>query len=204
MKASCYQSLIGSLWWIVELGRGDTCVEVSGMAYVMSFPLEGHLNAVLQIFSFLNVKHNGVALFDPTDPDIKKLRFQLKIGLQHLMLPSRRMFLLMLLHLEARASLWELIVITIMIETQLLVAQWLTLLHSLTMLLSFVFWRKGEFRDVKFWFWVHSNEILLCVSNVFSTSLECLEFQLSIYPVWLEIINLFYPTRQNLIVLKKK
>ena len=42
-KASYYQSLIGVLSWICELGRADITMEVSAMASMMAMPREGHL-----------------------------------------------------------------------------------------------------------------------------------------------------------------
>ena len=44
---------------------------VSAMDYVMALPREGHLSAVFQTFSFLKSKHNGVAMFYLTEPDIE-------------------------------------------------------------------------------------------------------------------------------------
>ena len=67
-KASCYQSLIGVLWWIVELGRGDLSMELSYMASMMALPREGYLNVMFKMFSFLKSKHNLVTVYDPTDP----------------------------------------------------------------------------------------------------------------------------------------
>ena len=37
-EASYYQSLIGTLQWIVELGRVDITCEVSMMAFMMAMP----------------------------------------------------------------------------------------------------------------------------------------------------------------------
>ena len=74
-KASYYQSLIGILRWIVELGRGDIAMEVSAMASMMALPREGHLDAVFHIFAFLKSKHNGVTVFDPSEPDIDESQF---------------------------------------------------------------------------------------------------------------------------------
>ena len=74
-EASYYQSLIGVLRWIVELGRGDLAMEVSAMASMMALPRQGHLNTVFQMFSFLKSKHNGVMVFDPTEPDIDLSQF---------------------------------------------------------------------------------------------------------------------------------
>ena len=74
-KASYYQSLIGVLRWIVELGRGDLAMEVSAMASMMALPREGHLETIFRMFSFLKTKHNGVMVFDPTEPDIDQSQF---------------------------------------------------------------------------------------------------------------------------------
>ena len=49
--ASYYQILIGTLRWMVELGRVDICCEVSMMSTQLPLPREGHLDAVLHIFS---------------------------------------------------------------------------------------------------------------------------------------------------------
>jgi hypothetical protein len=42
-EAAHYQSLIGILRWIVELGRVDICLEVSMMSSYLILPREGHL-----------------------------------------------------------------------------------------------------------------------------------------------------------------
>ena len=38
VEASYYQSLIGILCWVVELGRSDICMETSAMASMMALP----------------------------------------------------------------------------------------------------------------------------------------------------------------------
>ena len=38
-----YQSLIGVLWWIVELGRAEICVKVFMMSLQLTLPRVGHL-----------------------------------------------------------------------------------------------------------------------------------------------------------------
>jgi hypothetical protein len=50
IKAAYYQSLIGVLRWIVELGRADICMEVSAMASMIASPREGHLQQLFQTF----------------------------------------------------------------------------------------------------------------------------------------------------------
>jgi hypothetical protein len=47
MEASYYQSLIGVLWWIVELGRIDITCEVSIMTSHMTMPRSNHLNVYI-------------------------------------------------------------------------------------------------------------------------------------------------------------
>ncbi len=77
-KATYFQSLIGVLRWIVELGRADIAMETSALASMMASPRVGHLNAVYHMFAFLKVKHNGVMVFDPTDPDIDTSQFTME------------------------------------------------------------------------------------------------------------------------------
>ena len=74
--AAYYQSLIGVLRWIVELGRIDITCEVSEMASMMAMPREGHLDQVYNIFAHLKIKHNAEMVFDPSEPDIDETVFQ--------------------------------------------------------------------------------------------------------------------------------
>ncbi len=75
-KASYFQSLIGILCWIVELERTDIAMETPALASMMALPCEGHLKAIFQMFAFLKTsKHNGVMVFDPTEPDIGPIKF---------------------------------------------------------------------------------------------------------------------------------
>ena len=75
---SYYQSLIGILRWMVELGRVDICCEVSMMSTQLALPREGHLEAVLHIFSYLKSHHNTEMVFDPSDPMVDMTDFQEK------------------------------------------------------------------------------------------------------------------------------
>ena len=75
MDASYYQFLIGVLRWIVELGRADVAIEVSGLASQMALPRKGHLDAVYQMFAFLKTKHNSQMVFHPTVPEINESGF---------------------------------------------------------------------------------------------------------------------------------
>ena len=77
-KASYYQSLIGVLRWMVELGRVDICLEVSMMSSHLALPREGHLKEVFHIFAHLKKYHNSELVFDPSDPVIDKSQFERK------------------------------------------------------------------------------------------------------------------------------
>ena len=75
---SYYQSLIGILWWIVELGCVDVCLEVSMMSSHLALPRKGHMEQVMQIFGYLKKYHNAELVFDPSDPTINEQDFEKK------------------------------------------------------------------------------------------------------------------------------
>ena len=74
-EAAYFQSLVGVLRWIFELGRSDLAMENSDMASIMALPRKGHLKVLFQMFAFLNNKHNAFMVFDPTEPDINESKF---------------------------------------------------------------------------------------------------------------------------------
>ena len=74
-QAAYFQSLIGVLRWICELGRVDITMETSAMASMMDMPCHGHLQQVFHMFAFLKAKHNGSMVFDPTVPFIDEQHF---------------------------------------------------------------------------------------------------------------------------------
>ena len=45
------------------------------MASMMALPREGHLSVLFKMFSFLKSKHNGVTVFDPTEPEMDRTQF---------------------------------------------------------------------------------------------------------------------------------
>lgn len=77
-EASYYQSLIGILRWIVELGRVDICLEVSLMSSHLALPREGHLECLYHLFAYLGKYHNSEMVFDPTKPNIDQDAFERK------------------------------------------------------------------------------------------------------------------------------
>ena len=75
-QANYYQSLMGILQWMVEIGRVDMLTEVSMMASQLAMPREGHLECVFHMFAYLKIKHNSRMVFDPTYPDIDMNAFK--------------------------------------------------------------------------------------------------------------------------------
>ena len=75
-EASYYQSLIGMLRWMVELGRVDIITEVSLLSSQMAMPRIGHLEAVFRTFAYLKIQHNSTMIFDPSYPDIDMRDFK--------------------------------------------------------------------------------------------------------------------------------
>ena len=65
-KANYYQSQLGILRWIVELGRIDIATEVSMLAAHNALPRQGHLAAVFRMYSYLKTRPNARLIFDPT------------------------------------------------------------------------------------------------------------------------------------------
>ena len=63
-----YQTQIGVLIWMVELGRIDIITEVSMLASQLALPRECHLEAVFYIFIYLKGHHNARMLFDMAYP----------------------------------------------------------------------------------------------------------------------------------------
>ena len=73
-----YQSLVGILQWMIEIGCVDICLEVSMMSSHMAMPREGHLIQLLHIFGYLNCHHNTELVFDPTPPDVNEDAFAVR------------------------------------------------------------------------------------------------------------------------------
>ena len=74
--ASYYQSLIGVMRWMVEIGRIDIAVEVSMMSSHNAYPREGHFETVLHMMSYLKIKHNSRLAMDPNYPPINEESFK--------------------------------------------------------------------------------------------------------------------------------
>ena len=71
-----YQTQIGVLRWMVELGMIDIINEVSMLASQLALPQEGHLEAVFHIFGYLKGHHNARVVFNTTYPTPEMSMFQ--------------------------------------------------------------------------------------------------------------------------------
>jgi hypothetical protein len=63
-----YQSLIGVLRWICELGRVDILVAVSMLSCYIVSPREGHLQQVFHLFAYLKHHKRSRMIIDDTEP----------------------------------------------------------------------------------------------------------------------------------------
>jgi hypothetical protein len=77
-QSSYYQSLIGILRWIVEIGCIDICLEVSMLSSHLALPRQGHLNQVIHIFGYLKKYHNAELVVEPSDPVMEDTDFSIK------------------------------------------------------------------------------------------------------------------------------
>ena len=76
MDAAHNHSLIGILWWIVELGRVDICTEVSILSSCLALPRDGHQEQVFHVFAYLKKHHNTEMVFGPSYPEIDQNQFE--------------------------------------------------------------------------------------------------------------------------------
>ena len=67
-NAAYYQSLIGILRWIVELGRVDVCLEVSMMSSQLHYPEKVIRSKFCTFFAYLKKYHNTELVYDPSNP----------------------------------------------------------------------------------------------------------------------------------------
>ena len=75
-KSTFFQSQIGVLRWIAELGRIDIITEVSELSTFLAMPREGHLEAVFHVFNYLEKRHNLRIVFDTRYPTIDMTAFK--------------------------------------------------------------------------------------------------------------------------------
>ena len=75
-EASYFQTIIGVMRWMVELGIIDIAVEVSQISSFLAMPRQWHLVNALHIMSYLNIKHNSRLVLDTSYPGIDMSEFK--------------------------------------------------------------------------------------------------------------------------------
>jgi hypothetical protein len=76
-RGQYYQSLIGVLRWICELGRLDILVAVSMLSRYVVSPREGHLQQVFHIFAYLKHHTRSRMVFDDSEPVYDESSFRI-------------------------------------------------------------------------------------------------------------------------------
>ena len=69
-EVSKYRMLIGSLHWVITLGRFDVHYAASTMLRYQPAPREGHLEKVLQIFGYLKQHRKHKIVFNDDYPEV--------------------------------------------------------------------------------------------------------------------------------------
>ena len=67
-EESYFQSIIGVMRWMVEIGRIDIAIEVSLLLSHLAYPKQGHLEEALHVMAYLKQKHNSQLVFYPNYP----------------------------------------------------------------------------------------------------------------------------------------
>jgi hypothetical protein len=75
-RASYFQSIIGVMQWICEIGRIDIGTEVLLLSSHLAYPQEGHFDTALHVMGYLQLKYNSRLIFDPTYPHNDDSPFQ--------------------------------------------------------------------------------------------------------------------------------
>ena len=68
-KTKLYQSLIGALQWVIQIGRFDVAPAVMTMSRFRAMPREGHLDRVKRIFGYLTKMRHGKIRILTDEPD---------------------------------------------------------------------------------------------------------------------------------------
>ena len=68
-----YQSLIGALQWVIQIGRFDACTAVATLSRCRAAPRQGHLDRVKRIYGYLSKFRFGVIRIRTQEPDYSDL-----------------------------------------------------------------------------------------------------------------------------------
>ena len=74
-EASYFQSIIGVMCWMVEIGRIYIATEVSLLSSHLSYPQQGYIESALHAMDYLKQKHNSILVFYTTYPKIDEIIF---------------------------------------------------------------------------------------------------------------------------------
>ena len=72
-KTKIYQSLIGALQWVIQLGRFDVCTAVATLSRYRAAPRQGHLDRIRRIYGYLSKFRHGVIRIRTDVPDYSDL-----------------------------------------------------------------------------------------------------------------------------------
>ena len=72
-KTKIYQSLIGALQWVIQIGRFDICTAVATLSRYRAAPRLGHLDRVRRIYGYLSKFRYGVIRIRAEQPDYSDL-----------------------------------------------------------------------------------------------------------------------------------
>ena len=75
-EAYSFQSIIGVMHWMVDIGRSDIATEVSLLSSHLDYTQEVHLEATLHVMAYLKHKHNSRLVFDPNYSKIDESIFK--------------------------------------------------------------------------------------------------------------------------------
>ena len=72
-KTRLYQSLIGALQWVIQIGRWDVSTAVMTLSRFRACPREGHLERVKKIHGYLHKWSHGCIQINVEEPDYSSL-----------------------------------------------------------------------------------------------------------------------------------
>ena len=64
-----YQSLVGALQWVIQIGRWDVCTAVMTLSRFRAAPRQGHLERVKRVHGYLRKFKHGIVRINTEEPD---------------------------------------------------------------------------------------------------------------------------------------
>ena len=74
--ASYFQSIIGVMRYMVEIGSIEIVIEVYLLLSRLAYPRKGNIEAALYVMTYLKQKHNSLFVFNPTYSKIDESIFK--------------------------------------------------------------------------------------------------------------------------------